>query len=477
MEDTKKITVEKDEFSEWFIQMILKADLTDYTDVSGCLVFKPSAYAMWEKIKEEINKEFKKLEIKNVYFPLLIPEKLLKKEQKHLKGFAPEVAWVTHTGNNKLKERLAIRPTSEALMYKSYSKWIRSYKDLPLKLNQWNNVIRWEFKHPIPFLRTREFLWNEGHTVYATKEQAEKEEKQIIKIYKDFCENYLALPSLIGRKSKKETFPGAEYTTSMEFYMPNGKSIQGPDFHFDGQNFSKVYGIRFLDENENEKYAYQNTFAITTRILGIMFAIHSDKKGLILPPKMAQNKIVIIPIFSKKNEKQIIKKSQEIFEELKEFSPIIDKRKDYRPGFKFNEYELKGIPLRIEIGEKELIKKQVTLTQRNNNKKHSIKISELKKKIPKILEEMQLSLLKKAKKLLNANIERANKLNETIRLIKNKKIVIAPLCDSEKCEEILKYKSQGAKVLNISKEKIIENTKCIICNKKAKYFARIGKSY
>jgi len=363
-ERTLGITAQKGEFSEWFTQIMLKADLADYSEVSGCIVFRPTAYEIWEKIKEETDKRFKKLGIKNCYFPLFIPERLLNKEKEHVEGFAPEVAWVTHAGDTKLNERLAIRPTSETIMYPSYSKWIRSWKDLPLKLNQWNNVVRWEFKHPVPFLRTREFLWNEGHTVYSNKKDAEKEKDEIMNIYKDVCENYLALPGLMGRKTEKEKFAGAEYTITLEFYMPNGKAIQGPDFHHDGQKFAKAYDIKFLDKEGKEQYAWQNTFAITTRMLGIMFAMHSDKKGLVLPPNVASNKIVIIPIFFEKNKNKVLKEANKIKEELSEFNPILDDREEYRPGFKFNEYELKGIPIRIELGSKEIQKKEVTIMRR-----------------------------------------------------------------------------------------------------------------
>src|SRR3989338_5857521 len=374
------ITAEKDEFSEWFSQLMLKADLADYTDVSGCIVLKPAAYAIWEMIVDECDKRFKKLGIRNCYFPLLIPEKLLSMEKEHVEGFSPEVAWVTEAGNTKLSERLAIRPTSETIMYESYSKWIRSWRDLPLKLNQWNNILRWEFKHPVPFLRTREFLWNEGHTVYATKEEAEKEKDQIIGIYKEVCEEYLALPSLVGRKSEKEKFAGAEYTISMEFYMPNGKCTQGPDFHHDGQNFAKAYDIKFLNKQGKEEYAYQNTFAISTRMLGVMFAIHSDSKGLILPPRIAVNKGIIVPILFEDSKEKVLKKAKEIEKILGKFDFILDSREEYKPGFKFNEWELKGVPLRIEIGPKDVEKNEVVLVRRDNGKKEK-KIKDIDKKV------------------------------------------------------------------------------------------------
>jgi len=477
MTNTKGITAEKDEFSEWFTQIMLKADLADYSDVSGCMVLKPTAYAIWENIVKQIDTRFKKSGIKNTYFPLFIPEKLLSKEKEHVKGFSPEVAWVTHAGDSKLNERLAVRPTSETIMYPSYSKWIRSHRDLPLRLNQWNNVVRWEFKHPVPFLRTREFLWQEGHTAYSTQKQAEAEKNEIIGIYNEVCEKYLALPSLKGRKSEKEKFAGAEYTISLEFCMPNGKAIQGPDFHHDGQKFAKAYDIKFLNENGKEEYVWQNTYGFTTRMLGVMFAVHSDKKGLILPPKITPNQIIIIPIFNDKNKKQILEQAKKIKSNLNPHNPLLDTREDYRPGFKFNEYELKGIPIRIEIGPKDLEKKQAILVRRDTNKKQPIKIKDLKTQVPKILDNIQESLLKKAEKLLRDNITEAKNLKQTQEAIKKKKIALTPLCKSTECENMLKHKTDGAKVLNIDGSKSPKGLKCIICNKPADYVARVGKSY
>ena len=478
MAKEKGVTAKKtDDFTEWFTQVILKADLADYTEVSGCIIFKPTAYAIWEKIVEETDKRFKKIGIKNTYFPMFIPENLLNKEKEHVEGFAPEVAWVTHAGDSKLSERLAIRPTSETIMYPSYSKWIRSWRDLPLKINQWNSVVRWEFKHPVPFLRTREFLWNEGHTVYATKKEAEAEKNKIIGIYKEICEDFLALPSLIGKKTDKEKFAGAEYTVSMEFFMPNGKAAQGPDFHHDGQNFAKAYDITFLDKNKKKQYVWQNTFAISTRMLGVMFAIHSDKKGLIIPPKIAPNKIVIVPIFSKKDKKEVIKKAGELVSLLDGYAPILDDREEYTPGFKFNEYELKGTPIRIEIGKRDIAKKEAVIARRDNGKKQYIKISELKKEIPRILDDIQKSLYKKAEKLLKESIIKATTLKDITSAIGDKKIAFAPLCKSAECEDMLKFKTGGAKVLNIAEKQPKQKGRCVICNKKADYVVYIGKSY
>jgi len=473
----KGITTGKDEFSEWFTQIMLKADLADYTDVSGAIVFKPTAYAIWEKIQQECDKRFKKIEIKNTYFPLLIPEKLLTKEQEHIKGFAPEVAWVTETGNSKLNERLAIRPTSEAIMYPSFSKWIRSWKDLPLKLNQWNNVIRWEFKHPVPFLRTREFLWNEGHCAFASEKQALADRKPIINLYKEVCENFLALYGMIGKKTEKEKFAGAVFSEKIHYIMPNGKAIEGPCFHYDGQNFAKAYDIKFQNKKEKEEYVYQYTFAISTRMLGVMFAIHSDKKGLILPPKIAPNKIAIIPILIGKDNKEVLSEAKKINLFLNQYNPILDDRKEYRPGFKFNEYEVKGIPIRIELGQRDLEKKQVIVVRRDTLKKQEIQISELETEIPKILDNIQKSLFERSKKIFNSKTELTKSLEELKTTIKNKKIGIAPLCSSIKCENDLKPKTGGAKTIFIDSKKKIKSEKCVICNKKADYFVYVGKSY
>ncbi|MEK6848618.1 MAG: proline--tRNA ligase [Nanoarchaeota archaeon] len=477
-ENALGLTAEKDDFTEWFIQLMLKSELADYSSVSGCIVFRPASYAIWEKIRDETDKRFKNLGIKNAYFPLFISERTLAKEAVHVAGFSPEVAWVTQAGNTKLPEKLAVRPTSETIMYESYSKWIRSWRDLPLRLNQWNNVVRWEFKHPVPFFRTREFLWNEGHTVFATKKEAEAEKDEIIGVYKDICENYLALPALIGKKTEKEKFAGAEYTVSMEFYMPNGKCAQGPDFHHDGQIFAKAYNIAFLNKEGKKEYAYQNTFAISTRMLGVMFAIHSDQKGLIIPPNIAQNKLVIIPILFEDSKSEVLKEAELLKNNLGEFSPILDKREECTPGFKFNDWELKGVPIRIEIGPKDIKEKSVIVTRRDTSKKEKVKISNLKEYIEKELNEMQSLLFAKAKKLLDNAVKQADTKEELKKVLSNKGIALSPLCSSEECEDYIKSETLGAKALNIpDKQPSLKNKLCLHCHRQAKYYAYIGKSY
>jgi len=471
------ITADKDEFSEWFTQLMIKADLADYTKVSGCLVFKPNSWAMWEKIQELANIRFKEAGIKNVNFPLFIPESLLVKEQEHVKGFSPEVAWVTHAGDTKLPERLAVRPTSEAIMYDSYSKWIRSWRDLPLRYNQWSNVVRWEFSHPVPFFRTREFIFNEGHTVFSKQAEALNEEKEILNIYEDICENYLALYGLEGRKTDSEKFAGAVFTSKIHYIIPNGKVAEGPAFHHDGQNFARAYDIKFLNEKEKEEFAWQNTWAISTRMLGVMFAVHSDDKGLILPPKMAPNQIVIIPILFDDSKKEVIELAEKISKELRKFNAFVDARENYKPGFKYNEWELKGIPLRIEIGPKDLDKKQVIAVRRDTNEKVIIRISEITKEIPKILDDIQKKLFDKSKKLFESKIEKAEKLAELKKAINNKMVCVVPLCKNPECEGKIKFETGGAKALFISEKEKIKNEKCIICGKKADYLIYVGKSY
>ncbi len=469
------ITAEKDDFSEWFTQLMIKAELADYADVSGCIVFRPASYAIWEKLREECDSRFKKLGIKNAYFPIFIPEKLLSREKEHVAGFSPEVAWVTEAGNTKLSERLAIRPTSEAIMYPSYSKWIRSWRDLPLRLNQWNNAVRWEFTHPVPFLRTREFLWNEGHSAFASEKEALAEGKNILDAYKDVSENYLALYGMLGRKTEKEKFAGAVFTEKIHYIMPNGKGIEGSAFHHDGQNFAKAYNIKFLDKNEKEDYAWQNTYAISTRMLGVMFAIHSDAKGLILPPKIASNPVVIVPIIFDETKEKVIKKAREIAEKIE--SAFVDEREGYNPGFKFNDWEMKGIPLRLEFGPKDLEKNQVVAVRRDSGKKEIIKIAELGKKVPAILEDIQKTLFKRSKALFESKVEKADTLAALKKVIDSKKVGVTPLCNKEACEDMMKSETKGAKALFISDDKPKKGAKCIICGAPAAYNVYAGKSY
>jgi prolyl-tRNA synthetase len=474
------ITTKKEEdFSDWYTQVILKADLADYSKVSGCMILKPNVYAMWEILHDVVDKEFKKIGIKNAYFPLFIPEQLFKKESEHVEGFSPEVAWVTHAGDTKLDERLAVRPTSETIMYDSYAKWIRSWRDLPLKINQWNNVVRWEFKHPVALLRTREFLWNEGHTVYATQAEAEAERDQVIGIYKRFIEDYMALYGIVGRKTDREKFAGALYTIAIELFLPSGKGIQGPDFHHDGQTFAKAFDIKFLDQEGKEQYAWQNTFAITTRMLGVMIGIHGDNKGLVIPPRMAPNKLVIVPIMFADRAKDVIHAADRLREELHEYNPLLDDREGYTPGWKFNEWEMKGIPIRIEIGPRDLDAGQATVVLRDTGEKQFIKLKDLKTAIPELLDLMHKRLFEKSKQHLIGSTVNITEWDDFIKAINDKKFVKAPFCGEGECEQWIKTETEGAtsRCIPMGDEKPPQGSKCVHCRKDAKYNVYFAKAY
>ena len=469
------ITAEKDKFSEWYTQILQKAELIEYTDVSGSYIIRPRAYFIWEKVKEFFDDKIKKDGVKNSSFPLLIPKSNLMKEKEHVKGFNPEVAWVTKSGSTKLAEELAIRPTSETIIYPAYSKWIRSYRDLPLRLNQWCNIVRWEFKNPVPFIRSREFLWQEGHSVFETKQEADKEVKRILDFYADTYKEMYGIHVIKGRKTEKEKFAGADYTLTTEIFLPSGKAAQGATSHLLGQNFAKAFDITFLDKNEKKQYPFQTSWGISTRSIGIAIMMHSDNKGLVLSPKIAETQIIIIPIFNKKSEKtEILKKAKQIKDSLSDFRTEIDER-EYSPGFKFNDWEMKGIPLRIEIGPRDLKENKVVFVRRDTKEKQNIKINDIKKNAEKTLTDIHEFLYNKTKKYLKDNTIEAKNMNELINAIKNKKLVKTEWCENQECEDWIKDKTGGAKILCISDEK--PKNKCVYCNKKSKHVVYIAKSY
>jgi len=475
------LTVKKEKyFSEWYTQVLTKSGFIDYSEVSGMLVFRPAAYFAWQEITKVVDKELKKGGVENVYFPLFIPERLLEKEKVHFEGFNPEVAWVTHAGNSKLEERLAVRPTSETIMYASYSKWVRSWRDLPIRYNQWNNVVRWEFRHPTPFIRSREFLWNEGHSAFATREEALKERDFVLGIYLRVLKDYLALPGIPGVKSESEKFAGAENSYSIEHIMPDGYAIQGPDFHNDGQNFSKVFDIKFINKKGDYEYVWQNTYAITTRELGVMVATHGDNKGLVIPPKLAYVQVVVIPIIKKGEEESVKKFAKQVSDELgKWFRVKLDDREGYTPGYKFSEYELKGVPIRIEIGPKEVSEKKALCVRRDNNEKREIEYTKLRQGIESMLDEMHKTLYERAYEFMTKSIHTAKEFTELKELIERKKgIVQAPWCGSASCEKKIKEET-GAKITNIPFDQsgLKEASKCVYCGAKAKYVANFAKSY
>ncbi len=478
-EKSEGITVKKSEnFSEWYSQVLTKSEFIDYGIVSGTVVFKPSSYFAWQKIVEFVNNEFVKDGVENVYFSMLIPESLLEREKTHFKGFNPEVAWVTEAGKSKLKERLAVRPTSETIMYPSFAKWIRSWRDLPMRYNQWNNVIRWEFKNPTPLIRTREFLWNEGHTVYASKEEAENERDFVLGVYQKALAELAALKGVVGRKTENERFAGAVNSYSIELLLPDGWALQGPDFHNDGQNFSKAFDVKFLNREGKYEYAWQNTYAISTRVLGAMVAVHGDDKGLVLPPNLAYIQVVIVPIMKKGSERTVLEFSQQIYSELKtKYRTKLDDRDYYSPGYKYNEWELKGVPIRIEIGAKEAEGRFVTAVRRDNGVKSKIEASKVKEDIGKAMEQMQKDMLERAEKLLKNNMHEVKSYEKFKEILKEKKgILVAPWCGESECE--LKIKEEtGAKILNVPLDQMSLDDKCIYCGKKAKYVANFARSY
>jgi len=477
--DEKGISVKKEQdFSEWYSQLIQKAELAEYTDVSGCYILRPRAFAVWEKIREYFDLKIKDSGVKNLYFPMFIPESLLKKEEKHFKGFKAEVAWVTKGGETQLNEPLAVRPTSETIIHNTLPKWIRSHKDLPLRLNQWCNVVRWEFKHPTPFLRSREFLWQEGHSAFSNQNDAEKEVHEILNYYADIYEKLLAVPVIKGRKSKNETFAGAEYTLSVETFLPNGKAIQGATSHYLGQNFSDVFNIKYSDQDEKVKLVHQTSWGISTRAIGIMLMMHSDNMGLVLPPNVADEKVVIVPICSDKDRAKVMKAAEKAYKELKEFNPILDDRTEYTPGWKFNEWELKGIPLRIEIGPKDVEKKQAVLVTRHDSKKENVKLEDLKERTVKALARMHDELLENTKVHMRKSTVFVASIKEMENAIKSRKLVKGNWCTGVRCEEDIKVKCDGAKSIVIPlDEPMVKGKKCFNCGNDAKAVCYFGKSY
>jgi prolyl-tRNA synthetase len=480
MSDTG-ITVKKSEdFSEWYTQVVLKSELADYAPVKGCMIFREDSYAIWEKIQDIFNNKIKQTGHRNVYFPLFIPENLLKKEAKHFAGFTPEVAWVTQGGDSALEERLAIRPTSETIMYATYSKWIRSWRDLPLKLNQWCSVVRWETKATKLFLRTREFLWQEGHTVHATKQEADQEVIEILNAYKDVAETYLAIPVLAGVKTEVEKFAGALYTTALEAMMPDGKALQMGTSHQLGQNFSKVFDIKFLDQNEKEQYAWQTSWGFSTRLIGALVMVHGDDKGLVLPPKIAPTQVVIVPIPYKGTDADLITaKTKEVQEQLQKngVSVILDDRTEYTPGWKFNEWELKGVPIRIEVGPRDVKQKQVMLVRRDNREKTAVKEEETVNTVLKTLEDIQNNLFNKAKKLLEEDTTTVETYDEFKKVLQDKGgFLRASWCGNSKCEEQIKDET-GATIRIVPFEKEKPFSKCVHCGHEAKEVVYFARSY
>ena len=474
------ITEKKDEnFSEWYTQTVLKAELIDYSQVKGFIILREYGFSIWENIQAVLDKKFKKDGTKNAYFPLLIPESLLNREADHFKGFTPEVFWVTKTGNNDIENKLAIRPTSETIAYESYAKWIKSWRDLPLKLNFWNSVLRAEIKDTKPFIRTSEFLWQEGHTVHETKDDATQQVEFMLELYKKFVNEYLALPILTGKKSDKEKFVGADYTLTLEGIMPDGKALQMGTSHHLGQNFSKPFEISFLGKDEEQHFAWQTSWGVSWRLMGALIMIHGDNKGLILPPKIAPIQIVIIPIYyddEKKNE--ILTVIDDIVEKLdsKGIRSYVDSSDQHTPGWKFNQWEMKGVPIRIEIGPKDLDNNSLVIVKRNSRDKKNISINENPvDHIVKELDVIQDELFEIAKSKHDDMISKSVNYKELCERLNNERgFVKVDWCGDRDCEDKVKDET-GADIRLIEDENV--NSVCIVCEKIATNSVYFAKSY
>jgi len=473
------ITVSKeDNFSEWYTQVVLKAKLADYAPVKGLIVLRPDGYSIWESLRGRFDEKFEKNGIKNGFLPILIPESLLGKEQKHFAGFNPEVFWVTHSGTNKIGDRLALRPTSETLAYTMYSKWIQSWRDLPLKINFWNTALRAEIKATKPFLRTSEFLWQEGHTVHATQEEAEKEVMKILEIYKKTVEEELAIPVITGKKSEKEKFVGAVYTTTMESIMPDGKALQMGTSHFLGQNFSKPFEVKFADKDNVEHFAWQTSWGISWRLIGAMIMVHGDDKGLVLPPNVAPIQVLIVPIYKNDEGKNtVLSKVEEIRKilEIKKIRVHVDDREGLSPGYKFNDGELKGIPLRIEIGPKDIEKGSIVIAKRYNREKSNLGFSEIET-IVRILDEIQKEMLENAKNQSNANSIDISDYAEFKSKIEKGGFFMAPWCGKIECEEKIKEET-GADIRVLPFGSEDTGRKCIYCNQESVSIPVFARGY
>ena len=461
----KEITNIDEDFAQWYTDIVRKAELADYTDTKGCIAIRPYGYAIWENIQSYADKKFKESGVKNAYFPVLIPESLLEKEKDHVEGFAPEVAWVTEAGGEKLDERLCVRPTSETIINTLYSKWLTSWKDLPFVYNQWCNVMRWE-KETRPFLRSREFLWQEGHTIHETPEEAKERTLQMLEIYADVVENLLAIPVLKGLKTETEKFAGAEETYTIETMTYDGKALQSGTSHYFGQNFTVPFDVKFQNRDGKPEFAYETSWGISTRLIGGLIMAHGDNRGLKLPPKVAPVQVEIIPIAMHKEG--VKEKAEELFDSLKnKYRMDIDLREKVSPGYKFNDCEMKGIPLRIEIGPRDIEEGVCVLVRRDNQEKITVKLEDLENKIGELLDIIQENMFNECKKRMESKTTVAHDLDEfKANLDKEQGFIKAMFCGDPECEAKIKdLTSAKSRCIPFVQEKI--DDKCVCCGRPA----------
>jgi len=468
------ITSMDEDFAQWYTDVVKKAELTDYSSVRGCMILRPAGYAIWENIQKELDRRFKETGVENVYMPLFIPESLLQKEKDHVEGFAPEVAWVTQGGLDPLPERLCVRPTSETLFCDLYSNIIHSYRDLPKVYNQWCSVVRWE-KTTRPFLRSMEFLWQEGHTAHATAEEAEERTIQMLNVYADFCEQVLAIPMIKGRKTDKEKFAGAEATYTIEALMHDGKALQSGTSHNFGDGFAKAFGVQYTDANNKLQYVHQTSWGMSTRIIGAIIMVHGDDSGLVLPPRIAPTQVMIIPINQKKEG--VLEKAQEIKAALSEKFTVKLDDSNKNPGWKFSEQEMRGIPVRIEIGPKDIEAGQAVIVRRDNREKTVVSLDNITEAVGEILEKMQADMLAKATTHRDANTHEAHNWEEFTDILTRKQgFIKAMWCGDRACEEAIKDET-GATTRCMPFEQEHLSDVCVHCGKPAKTMVYFGKAY
>lgn len=471
----EEITSRDVDFAQWYTDVVKKADLADYSSVKGCMIMKPYSYGIWELIQQQLDRRFKDSGHQNVYLPMFIPESLLQKEKDHVEGFAPEVAWVTHGGSAPLAEKMCVRPTSETLFCEFYAKDINSYRDLPKLYNQWCSVVRWE-KTTRPFLRAVEFLWQEGHTAHATAEEAEKETILMLNTYSEFCENVLAIPVLKGRKTEKEKFAGAKATYSIEALMHDGKALQAGTSHYFGDGFAKAFGIQYTDANNTLQYVHQTSWGVTIRLIGALIMVHGDDNGLVLPPAVAPHQVVIVPIMQKKEG--VLAKANAVKDLLKAAGVrVILEDSDKSPGWKFAEHEMRGVPIRLELGPRDIENGQAVLARRDNGEKMTVSLENIDAEVKKLLAQIQKDMLVRATDHLNEHIYAAVTMPEFADLVENSPgFVKAMWCGDAACEEKVKQET-GATSRNIpfNEEKLADT--CICCGKPAKHMVYWGKAY
>ena len=468
------ITAMDEDFAQWYTDVVKKAELIEYSNVRGCMIFRPNGYAIWENIQKELDRRFKETGVENVYMPMLIPESLLQKESDHVEGFAPECAWVTTGGNEPLEERLCIRPTSETLFCDLYSKIVHSYRDLPKVYNQWCSVLRWE-KTTRPFLRHMEFLWQEGHTAHATSEEAEDRTIQMLNVYADFCEEVLAIPMIKGRKTDKEKFAGAEATYTIEALMHDGKALQSGTSHNFGDGFAKAYGIQFTDKDNQLKHAFQTSWGMSTRIIGAIIMVHGDDSGLVLPPRIAPTQVMVIPIAQQKEG--VLEKATEVYESLKgRFSVKMDDS-NKSPGWKFSEQEVRGIPTRIELGPKDIEKNQAVIVRRDTREKIVVSLDNLADELEHVLNTMQAEMLERARTHRDAHTYTATTWEEFTDTIENRPgFIKAMWCGETECEQEIKDET-GASTRCMPFEQECLSDVCVHCGKPAKKMVYFGRAY